>query len=177
VRDIIDDIFVSLGFEKATFKNTLEDNFIFRGTCKINVNTGSLRSTGKTSIFGDSKSSAYEAECSAAAKAISFLESVLCIKVFDLNYGALMEKEDLLNTLLTLNAKYQSIDHQVPLEWRSMIVKLKSLLSSQIELCNQNDLDVDHSQREEICEILLDTFGDITMLYDLSTIDLDLPSL
>jgi hypothetical protein len=71
--------FSSLGFKNTNFTNTLEDNCIFIGSCKINVNcTGSLRTTGKTVINGDPKNSPHEAECSAAA---NFLESVLGIKV------------------------------------------------------------------------------------------------
>lgn len=57
-----------------------------------------------------------------------------------------------------------------------MIVKLKTLVNSQFKVCKQNDLDVDENQKIESSQIMEQTVTNITMLYDLCTIDLDIAS-
>jgi uncharacterized protein with NAD-binding domain and iron-sulfur cluster len=172
-RDILNNILASLGFQNANFTNTLKDNLCFKGSCKINVNdTSTSRTTGKTTIHGDVKKSAYEAECNAAAKAISFLESALSIKVVDLNCDSLLEKQALLDHLVIINKKYESIQNQVVSEWMSMIEQLKGLVNSKFEDCIELDVNLPNALSTEASEMMNDMVGDINMLFDLSTVDL-----
>jgi hypothetical protein len=162
-----------LGFKNASFSNTLSGNIQFTGSCKIDVNdTCTSRTTGKTTINGDVKKSAYEAECSAAAKAIGFLETVLSIKVVDLNYLSLLDKQASLNPFLKVKTKYDAIQNFVINEWRSMIDQMKGIVKSKFEASEQVNLAVDEEERIESYEMMKESVGDMSMLYDLCTVDL-----
>jgi hypothetical protein len=164
---------LSLGFKNANFSNTLHGNIRFTGSCKININdTCTSRTTRKTTINGDVRKSAYEAECSAAAEAIDFIESVLSIKVVDLNYLILLEKQASLNCLLKVKSKYHIIQNLVLNRWRIMIDQLKGLANSKFEACKQLNLAVDEEERAEIEEIMKEIVCDMTMPYELCIVDL-----
>jgi hypothetical protein len=61
----------------------------------VGSTSNSLR---KTNIQGDVKKSVYEAECSAAAKAISYLERIMSLEVVDLNCHSLVISRLLLSS-------------------------------------------------------------------------------
>jgi hypothetical protein len=75
--EMFSDILLALGFKEAKFTHILEDNEMFKGSCIFQM-TGTCTSNvvGKTIICGDLKMTASEAERSAAAKSIRYLEQL-----------------------------------------------------------------------------------------------------
>jgi hypothetical protein len=53
-----------------------------------------------------------------------------------------------------------------------MIDQLKGLANSKFEACKQLNLSVDEEEKAEIEDIMNEIVGDMTMLYELSTVDL-----
>jgi hypothetical protein len=81
----------------AEFINILEDNDLFRGICKISLNgVVTSQTAGPTIIEGDVKKTASEAECSAATKAIQFLERSMGLEIIDVNFPVLLKKHQLI---------------------------------------------------------------------------------
>jgi hypothetical protein len=147
---------------------------MFTGNCKLDLNgTESTWKVGKTIIHGDAKNSAYEAECSAASKAIAYVERVLCIEIIDLNYYTLLDKMDSLDHLTSVSNKYVAIQHLVADEWLCMITKLKQVVNTSIDVFKGLGIDVDEKHRIESAEMIEEDLGEITFLYNMSTMDLD----
>lgn len=150
---------------------------MFTGSCHITLNgSGTCSTTLDTIIKGELKKSASEAECSAAAKTIAFLESVLFTEVVDLNYPILLENEALLNQLRSLKIKFDTIMDFALSEWRSLIDKLKGLVKTQYEVCKEMDVDVDEKVFTQSSQMIDETVGDIMFMYNFCTICLDQPS-
>jgi hypothetical protein len=88
------DILLALGLKVAKINHTLEDNDMFRGMCKFKLPIGGIsKDVGKTIILGDLKKSPSEAECSAAAQSIRYLERTLESEVVDLSLPILVVKK------------------------------------------------------------------------------------
>jgi hypothetical protein len=165
---------LSLGGKAPKFSNTFVDNDMFRGECKINFeDSNTFNPIGKTNIQGDAKKSAYEAECSSAAKAISFLERFMCIQVVDLNFAALLEMDATLKCLELVKSKYVDFECHIAAEWRLMITEVKGMVNAQYASCKHMGLNVDEYDKIECSQLLEETIGDITFLFDLCTIGLD----
>jgi hypothetical protein len=89
-----------------------------------------------------------------------------------LNCDSLLEKQALLDHLVIINKKYESIQNQVVSEWMSMIKQLKGLVNSKFEDCIELDVNLPNALSTEASEMMNDMVGDINMLFDLSTVDL-----
>jgi hypothetical protein len=165
---------LSLGFKDLKFSNTLHDNGLFTGSCKFDLNYPEpTRKTGKTIIPGEPKNSAYESECSAASKAIAFVERELGIEIIDLNYYSLLDKIDSVDHLRSVAKKYVDIQHLVADEWMCMITKLKQIVNTQFEAFKGLGIHIDEKDKIETAEMIEQDLGEITFLYHLSTMGLD----
>jgi hypothetical protein len=171
--EMFSDILLALGFEEAKFTHTLKDNEMFKGRCIFHMaGTGTSNVVGKTIICGELKMTASEAECSAAAKSIRYLERVIGLEVVDLSYPTLIVKDELVHHLLSIRGKFQSIEQHILEKWKSMVSELKGLVNQEYAYCQEMGFDVDEHDRINCSDIIQDTIGDINMLFNLSTMAL-----
>jgi hypothetical protein len=80
---------------------------------------------------------------------------------------------DSLDHLTSVSNKYVAIQHLVADEWLCMITKLKQVVNTSIDVFKGLGIDVDEKHRIESAEMIEEDLGEITFLYNMSTMDLD----
>lgn len=165
---------LSLGSKAPKFSTRLVCNDMFQGECKIIVDdTWISNNTGKIVIEGDVKSTPYEAQCSAASKAINYLEKFFGIEVVDLNFHRIQKKHETLEFLQCIKAEYVVLERQIAAEWRSNITEIEGMVNSEYTVCMEMGLDVVENDKIQCSQLLEESIGDINTLFHLCTMGLE----
>lgn len=128
------------------YSTSVTENDLFIGTCSIHVGPCSGPDpSGRSHISGDAKSGPAEAECSAAAKAIYFLQRFRNIEIVDFNYDSLVVLRQKFDNLLALRSQYELLVSKANTSWSEFCGTLDSIFKKLSDLSEQNAISTDQS--------------------------------
>jgi len=125
----------ALDLPPAKYRTEVTENDLFIGFCSIYL--GSCvgpNATGPTDIRGDPKQSQFDAESSAAAYMISFLERTKKFEVVDFNYDSLNMLREKHDNLLHHRWKYDSVVSDAYMSWEHFADSLQAIINEQYDL-------------------------------------------
>lgn len=134
-KDLLSDILDYLDLPPANYSIDVTENDLFTGSCSLYVGScyGSTDS-GPTNIQCEPKLSPFDAESSAAAEAIRFLERSQNFEVVDFNYDTLVLLRQKYDNLLQIRLNYDAVLSDASRAWSDFAKSLQSFIDDQYDI-------------------------------------------